>query len=114
MHVQHPLHTSRTDWQSSTDADLAKPVIAAGAPKSMQVCCALVQLQNPSADRLHEGPIVGDQDEGGVAAGQPRLHPLDGLQTGEAQASVLVCVVIATTMVLVVGVVALVLQYCHS
>lgn len=40
---------------------------------------ALVQLQYAGADSLHESAVMGDQDEGCVAAGQPSLHPLDGL-----------------------------------
>lgn len=51
----------------------------------MQVRCALVQLQYAGTHRLHEGSVVGDQDEGCVAASQPGLHPFDGLQTAQRQ-----------------------------
>ena len=41
-------------------AHLAEPVIAAGAAKGVQMCCALVQLQDAGAHSLHEDTVVGD------------------------------------------------------
>ena len=81
-----PCHISRVQDKvvgPNTDADLTKPVIAAGSTKGMQVSCALVQLQYASAHRLHEGSVMGHQNESCVAAGQPCLHPFDGLQTAQ-------------------------------
>lgn len=66
------------------DADLAKLVVAAGSTKGVEVRCALVQLQYAAAHSLHESTVVRDQDEGGVGAGQPRLHPLDSLCNSSA------------------------------
>lgn len=66
--------------QSRLEADLAELVIAARASKGVQVCCALIQLQNSSAHSLHEDSVVSDKNECGVAACQPFLHPFDSLQ----------------------------------
>ena len=63
-----------------SEADLAELVIAARASKGVQVGCALIQLQNSSAHSLHEDSVMSDQDERGVAACQPFLHPFDSLR----------------------------------
>ncbi len=68
------------EYREQREADLTELVIAARAAKGVQVCHALVQLQDSSAHSLHEDSVVSDQNESGVAACQPFLHPFDSLQ----------------------------------
>ncbi len=79
LDAMHQVITQGCEGQV-LEADLAELVIAARASKGVQVCRALIQLQNSSAHSLHEDSVVSDQNERGVAACQPFLHPFDSLQ----------------------------------
>ena len=50
-------------------AYLTEPVIATRATKGMGMHNALIQFQHSRANCFHEDTVVGDQDEGDVAAG---------------------------------------------